>query len=101
VAIEGTTQASRVGKITVSSGSGTLTLSNEWAVARWVRVIPVNETDTFTLTIKDADGYIMGTWSGQTGTFSSKLEMSLGIMKTIAIASASVDGTYTVKLDLG
>lgn len=93
-------QQSISGKITVSSGSGTLTLSNQWTVARWIRVKPVNETDTFTLTISDADGVIMGKWSGQQGTFSSKLEMSLGIMSTIAISSASADGTYTVKLDM-
>jgi len=93
-------QASRVGKITVSSGSGTLTLTNEWSTARWIRVKPVNETDTFTLTIADADGMIMGKWTGQLGTFSAELNMSLGIMSTISIASASSDGTYTVKFDL-
>lgn len=86
--------------ITVSSGAGTGTITSQWTVARWIRVKPVNETDSYTLTLKDADGIIMGLYSGQVGTFSSKLEMSLGILKTIAISGASVDGTYTCKFDM-
>ena len=96
---EGPQQSLRL-NIAVSSGAGTGTLTNQWSVARWIRIKPVNETDTFTLTIKDADGVIMGLWTGQLGTFSSQLNMSLGIMSSIAIASASVDGTYVCKFDL-
>lgn len=86
--------------IAVSSGSGSGTLTNEWSSARWVRVIPVNETDTYDMTIKDADGNIMVKRTTQLGTFSEKLEMSLGIMKTVSIANATADGTYVAKFDL-
>lgn len=86
--------------ITVSAGSGTGTLTNAWDIARWVRVIPISESDTYNLTIKDGDGHIMLSRTSITGTFSERLEMSLGIMKTVEIASASQDGTYTVKMDM-
>lgn len=85
--------------ITISSGSGTGTLTPVWALARWVRVTPVNETDTYDLTIKDGKGRIMLKRTTYLGTFSEKLEMSLGIMKSIVIANAAVDGTYAVNLD--
>lgn len=86
--------------ITVSGGSGTGSVSSQWDLARWVRVVPVGESDTYTLTFKDADGFIMGKYTGQEGTFSSKLEMSLGILKTVVIESASADGTYACLFDL-
>jgi len=86
--------------ITVSSGSGTGTVTNAWDLVRWLRVIPVGESDTYTLTVKDADGHIMLKRTGHTGTFSELVEMSLGIMRTIEISSASADGTYTCKLDM-
>jgi len=98
MATEGPQKSLRL-SITVSSGSGTGTLTNEWTSARWIRIKPVNETDTFDVTISDADGIPMMIRTNQLGTFSEKLEMSLGIMKTIAITNASVDGTYQVRFD--
>ena len=86
--------------ITVSSGSGSGTLTNSWDIVRWLRVIPIAESDTYTVTVKDADGYIMLNRTGQLGTFSEMVEMSLGIMRTIEISSAAQDGTYVVKLDM-
>lgn len=99
MANEGSQQSVK-GTITISSGSGSLTLTNAWLNARWVRVKPVAETDSFDLTISDADGIIMLYRQGQTGTLSEKLEMSLGIMRTVQIANATADGTYTLKLDI-
>lgn len=98
MANEGSEQ-SIVGSITVSSGSGSLTITNRWLNARWIRIKPVAESDTYTLTISDADGIMMAKRTGQEGTFSEMLEMSLGIIRTIAISSASQDGTYIVKFD--
>jgi len=98
MATEGPQKSLRL-SVTVSSGSGTGTLTNEWTSARWIRIKPVNETDTFDVTIADADGIPMMVRTSQLGTFSEKLEMSLGIMKTITIANASVDGTYQVRFD--
>lgn len=86
--------------ITVSSGTGTGTVVSQWDLARWVRVVPVGESDTFDVTFKDGDGFIMGKYTAQAGTFSSKLEMSMGIMKTVLIENASADGTYKVLFDL-
>lgn len=85
--------------IVVSSGAGTGTITNEWISARWVRVIPINETDTFDMTIKDGEGFLMLARTNLLGTFSEKCEMSLGIMRTIVIANAAVDGTYQVRFD--
>ena len=98
MATEGSQQSIQ-GAIAVSSGSGSLTLTPVWQNARWIRIKPVAETDTYDLTISDADGIIMATRTGQLGTFSEKLEMSLGIMRTIAIANASQDGTFQVRFD--
>ena len=86
--------------IAVSSGTGQGTITNQWDVARWIRVIPVGESDTFTVTIKDADGDIMMKRTSQEGTLSENLELSLGIVRTVLIESASQDGTYKVKFDL-
>lgn len=93
-------EASRRLNITVSSGAGTGAVVSQWDIARWVRVIPVSETDTFDVTFKDGNGFIMGKYTAQSGTFSAKLDMSLGIMKTVLVESASQDGTYTVMFDL-
>ena len=98
MANEGSQQSIK-GAITVSSGSGSLTVTNTWLNARWIRVKPVAESDTYDLSIKDADGMIMATRTGQLGTFSEMLEMSLGIIRTVEIASATQDGTYQVKFD--
>jgi hypothetical protein len=86
--------------ITVSSGSGSGTITNQWDLARWVRVIPPSESDSYTLTIKDGDGHVMVVRTDQLGTFSEKLEMSLGIMRTVEISSASADGAYVAKFDI-
>src|SRR5438128_2662549 len=86
--------------IVVVGATGTGTFTNVWALARWIRVQPIAETDTYSLTIKDADGIIMLSRSGQVGTYSEKLDMSLGIMRTITIASATQDGTYQCRLDM-
>lgn len=98
MANEGSQQSIK-GSITVAGGTGTLTLTPIWQNARWVRVQPVAETDTFDVTIKDGDGIIMAKRTGQLGTWSEKLEMSLGIMKTILIENAVQDGTYAARLD--
>ncbi len=93
-------EAVRQLNITVSSGTGTGSVAAQWDLARWIRVVPVSETDTYDVTFKDGQGYIMGKYTANAGTFSSKLEMSLGILKTVLIESASADGTYKVLFDL-
>lgn len=98
MANEGSERSIR-GSITVSSGSGTLNITPIWLNARWVRIKPVAESDTYDVTISDGDGIIIATRTGQTGTMSEQLEISLGIAKTIAIANAAQDGTYQVRLD--
>lgn len=99
MANEGSQQSIR-GSITISSGGGTISLTPTWLNARWVRVKPVSETDTYDMTIADGDGIIMVYRTGQIGTLSERLELSLGIAKSITIANASQDGTYTVKFDV-
>jgi hypothetical protein len=98
MATEGSQQSIR-GQITVSSGAGSLALTPLWQNARWVRIKPVNESDTWDMTIADGDGIIMVSRTGLTGTFAERLEISLGIAKTITIANGLVDGTYQVRLD--
>lgn len=93
-------EASRRLSITVSSGTGSGTVTNDWTISRWIRVIPVAETDSYDVTLKDADGYIMVKRTGQIGTLSENLELSLGILKTVLIESAVQDGTYICKFDL-
>lgn len=99
MANEGSQQSIK-GAITVSSGSGSLSLTPVWLNSRWLRVVPVSESDTYDLAIKDGDGHIMAYRTGQIGTFSERLEMSLGIMKTVQITNASQDGTYVFKADI-
>jgi hypothetical protein len=90
--------------VAVSGGSGTGTFTNEWTLVRRVRVIPTTESDTYVCQIKDADGHLIfdsnDSGGSLTGTLSMLNEMSLGIMRTVEITSASADGTYTIKLDL-
>jgi hypothetical protein len=86
--------------ITISSGAGTGTLTKMWTLVRWLRIIPVSESDTFDVTVKDAEGLIMLSRTGQTGTLAERIEMSLGIMNSIVVANASQDGTYKCRLDL-
>lgn len=99
MANEGSQQSIR-GTITISSGAGSLTVTNVWLNARWVRIQPVAEANTYDVTISDADSMLMLKRTTQLGTLSEKLEMSLGIMRTIQIANATQDGTYTVKFDI-
>jgi hypothetical protein len=98
MANEGSERSIR-GAITVSSGSGSLSLTPIWLNARWVRIKPVAETDSYDVTISDGDGILIASRTGQIGTMSEQLSISLGIAKTIAIANASQDGTYEVRLD--
>lgn len=86
--------------ITVSSGSGTGTTTKAWDLIRWLRVVPTTESDTYTVTLKDADGYIILKRTSQVGTFSERVEISLGILNTIDISGASADGTYNCRLDM-
>lgn len=86
--------------ITVSSGSGTGTLTPQWSLARWIRIHPIVETNTYDVTFKDGEGFIMLVRTSMTGTMSEELNMSMGIIKTIVIANASQDGTYVVHFDL-
>lgn len=86
--------------IVVSSGTGTGNLTPTWDIARWIRVIPVSESDTYNLTIKDGNGFLVVTRTAQTGTLSENLELSLGIIKTVEISSASQDGQYSFIADL-
>lgn len=98
MANEGSQQVIK-GTVTISSGGGALTLTNIWLNARWIRIKPVAESDTYDITGADADGIIMFTRTTQLGTFSERMEMSLGVLKTITIANASQDGTYQVRFD--
>lgn len=86
--------------ITISSGSGTGTITPAWDQVRWLRIHPVAETDTYDITIKDKAGFIMLTRTTQLGTFSELVDMSLGIMGSIAIANALQNGTYTCHFDM-
>ena len=93
-------EQSRLLNITVSSGTGTGAVVPIWARSRWVRVIPVGESDTYTVTFRDADGDIMAKRTSQEGTLSEMLDLSLGILSSVLIESAAQDGTYKVKFDL-
>lgn len=85
--------------IAVSSGAGTGSVAPQWSLARWIRVHPIAETDTFDMTFKDGEGTIMLVRTSQTGTFSEQVNMSLGIIKSVVIANASQDGNYVVHFD--
>jgi len=90
--------------VTVTSGSGTGTFTNQWDVVRRIRIVPPSESTTYDCNIKDADGYLIfdstDGISPTTGTLSMLNEMSLGIMRTVTIYNASSDGTYIVILDM-
>ena len=93
-------EQSRVLTITVSSGSGSGTITNTWDKCAWFRVVPPDEADTYTVTVKDANGFIILKRTGQEGTLSENLALSLGIAKTVEIASASADGSYRAIFDM-
>jgi hypothetical protein len=86
--------------IVVSSGAGIGTATNQWDLCRWFRIIPPSESAGYDFAIKDGDGHLMLDRSGQTGTYSERIEMSLGIIRTIEISGASEDGTYIAKFDM-
>lgn len=86
--------------ITVAGGTGTGTLSNEWAKSDWVRVVPTTESDTYDVTFKDAKGRIMVSRTGLTGTMAEQLQLSLGIVSTVVITNSSSSGTYTCLFDM-
>lgn len=90
----------RLLNITVSSNTGTGSVTPLWAIARWVRVVPVAETDSYDVTFKDGEGDIMVKRTGQIGTMAEMLDLSVGILKTVLIENATQDGTYKLKLDL-
>ena len=93
-------EASREIPITVSSGSGTGTLTKAWDLSRWFRVIPPAESNTYDVDIKDSSGHLMLKRTSQLGTMSELVDISLGIAATVNIANGSADGTYTAKFDL-
>lgn len=85
--------------VAVSSGSGTGTFANSWDIIRRLRVCPPNETTTYTVTIKDAGGYVVVPATDFTGTL-PLADLSLGIIKTIEITNSSADGTFHIFADL-
>jgi hypothetical protein len=93
-------EASRILSITVTSGTGTGTITKDWAVCRWVRVVPIAETDSYDVTLKDSSGYIIMKRTGQIGTLSENLEISLGILGSVLIESATQDGEYKFLADM-
>lgn len=86
--------------IAVSGATGTGTVTPLWAICRWIRIIPTTESDTYDVTFKDGDGDILLVRTGLMGTMSERLEMSMGILKTIVIANSSSTGTYKAKFDM-
>lgn len=86
--------------ITIASATGTGTLTSEWTLARWLRCVPVAETDSYDLTLKDGKGFIIAKRTGQVGTWSENLQISLGILKTVLIENATQDGSYQFLADL-
>lgn len=93
-------EESRKLNITVSSGTGTGTIANIWALAKRVRVVPPNETVTYNLAINDGEGDYIVYRTALTGTFSEEMHLSLGIAMTVVVSSASADGTFKVKFDM-
>lgn len=89
----------KVLNIDVTSGDGAGTVTNHWDIARWIRVIPISETSIYDLTFKDGEGDLI-LMRSCVGTFSEKVEYSMGILRTVLIENASEDGTYKVKFDL-
>lgn len=93
-------EQSKLLNISVSGATGTGTITNQWDIARRMRVIPTTENDTYDVAVKDADGDLIMQRTSQTGTLSELQEISLGIAKTVVISNASADGTYKIKFDL-
>jgi hypothetical protein len=87
-------------RVAVSSGAGVGAITNQWALCRRVRVIPPNETATYTMNLKDADGHYVMKQSNVTGTLSWIDDLSLGEISTAAISGSSVDGTFIFKFSM-
>lgn len=89
--------------ISVTAGAGvcgTGTLTPVWSVARWVRIIPTSESDTYGVKFLDGDGDMVIYRTSLTGTFSEQLEISLGTVRSVQILDSSSTGTYKVKFDM-
>lgn len=86
--------------ISVSSGSGTGTVPSEWVLSRRIRVIPPSDGSVYSLNVKDGAGDSVWRRDSQQGFLSEEETLSLGICATVAISSASQDGTYKVRFDL-
>jgi hypothetical protein len=93
-------EESRLLNVTVSSGAGSSNVDRIWAVCRRVRVIPPSEAATYTVTISDGGSDPIFKRTGQTGSLSEIQYLSLGICSSVAISSATADGTYKVKFDM-
>lgn len=86
--------------VSVTGGTGTGTLTNQWDIARRVRIIPPSETTSYDFTIKDGEGDLIILRNGAIGTTSEQLELSMGICSTINITNSSSNGTFKCKFDL-
>ena len=86
--------------ITVSSGTGTGTITSTWDICRRLRIIPPSETDTYNVNIKDGEGHLIFARTSQLGTLSELQELSLGICRTVNISSSSSEGNFSVKFDM-
>lgn len=93
-------QQSRVLNITVSSASGSGAINGDWDICRRIRVVPVNETTSYDVSITDADGDKIFERLGMRGTLSEIQYLSMAIAATVSISNSSDDGTYKVKFDL-
>lgn len=86
--------------VAVSSGSGSGNIAQTWDICRRLRVIPPSETATFTVTVKDGNGYLVFQRSDWVGSFSEVQELSLGISRTVEISGATGDGNYIFCFDM-
>lgn len=93
-------EESRVTTVVVSSATGTALINRVWDVCRWWRVIPPSELYTYTVTIYDGADRKIIERSGQIGTLSENLPISLGIAGKVTISAATGDGTYSVIFDM-
>lgn len=90
----------RIVNVSVSSGTGNANITRAWELSRRFRLVPPNETDSYDVSVLDADSHLIFKRSGQVGTLSELQFFSLGIASSVSVANASTDGTYTAKFDL-
>lgn len=93
-------QASKRLDVSVTGGTGTGTLTNQWDIARRIRIIPPSETTTYDISIKDGENDLIILRTGAMGTISEQLELSMGICSLITITNSSSNGTFRCKFDL-